>query len=71
MQLQPSHWAYESFEIAKNTTYPKLFKSVEVDQEYVDLTFNTSKKRIVLGGLRLANLVTQIYTNTTGLLSEL
>jgi hypothetical protein len=71
MQLQPEVWAYESFVVAKNTTYPALLKSVEVDQQYVDLTFNTSKKRVVLGGLRLANIVSKIYTNATGIVNEL
>lgn len=71
MQLKPEQWAYESFVIAKNTTYPSLFKSVEVDQDYVDLAFRTSRKRVALGGLRLANIVSQIYTNATEIFNEI
>lgn len=68
--IKPEEWAYESFEVSKNTTYPHMIKTTQADEQYVDLTFQTCKKRVVLGGLRLANLVISIYSNSSQMIKE-
>ena len=60
-ELDPSVWAYESFRIAQNTTYPPMFTSNEITPEYQKLTTEASRKRVALAGFRLANLVISIY----------
>lgn len=44
-----------------NTTYPFLENTNQITEEYIKLTYDTSRKRITLGGYRLANLVISIY----------
>ncbi len=63
--IDPSHWATESFEIAKNTTYPRMQATNTADEEYTQLVYETSKKRITLAGYRLANFVIDIYEQST------
>lgn len=69
-ELRAEYWALESFRVAQNTTYPEMLLTTDVDQAYVDKTFETCKKRVVLGGLRLFNLVMSIYTNSTQFSSQ-
>lgn len=54
-------WAHESFEFARNVTYPHFLTTNKVTEEYVALAYETCKKRIALAGYRLANLVIDIY----------
>jgi hypothetical protein len=67
MNLDPAHWVKESFEIAKNTTYPFTMNNNIATEEYTRLVYETSKKRITLAGYRLANFVIQIYKPTFSL----
>lgn len=60
-ELNPMVWAYESFEFARNVTYPHFLTTNKVTEEYVALAYETCKKRIALAGYRLANLVIDIY----------
>lgn len=59
----PSEWAMESFRVAVNTTYPTLLHSNSATPEYVELSYWTARKRVVLGGLRLASIIQEIFTN--------
>ena len=69
-EIKPEVWALESFRVAQNTTYPHMLTTTDADPAYVTLTFETCKKRVVLGGLRLFNLVMNIYSNSTQLSEE-
>ena len=59
--LDPSVWAMESLRFAQNTTYPFVENTNKVDEQYSQLAYETSKKRVVLAGYRIANLVIAIY----------
>jgi hypothetical protein len=50
--------------VAQNTTYPFISHTNKVDDDYVKLTYETSKKRITLAGFRLANYIKDIYKVT-------
>jgi hypothetical protein len=54
---EPAEWAYESFRVAMNTTYPHMMGSQQANKEYVDLSYWTARKRVTLGGLRLASIL--------------
>jgi hypothetical protein len=54
-------WAQESFLIAQNTTYPFIATTNKLTDDYINLTYETSKKRITLAGFRLANYIKDIY----------
>jgi hypothetical protein len=54
----------ESYRLAENTTYPLMFTSNKITNEYSDNAYTLSKKRITLAGYRLANLVIKIYEDS-------
>ena len=41
-----------------------MMKTNEAGEEYTQLAYETSKKRITLAGYRLANCISQIYNKT-------
>jgi hypothetical protein len=52
--------------VAQNTTYPFMMTNNEATEEYTNLVYETSRKRITLAGYRLASFVIDIYgTNMT------
>ena len=59
--IDPAVWAQESFRIAQNITYPHIFKTNQLDEEYTTLAYETSRKRITLAGYRLAHWIVDIY----------
>ena len=42
-----------------------MMNTNKIDQDYTDMTFDASKRRIVLAGYRIANTVISIYENNT------
>ncbi|XP_031505811.1 nuclease P1-like [Nymphaea colorata] len=60
-QLVNQYGKEESFLIAQNTTYPYVATTNKLNDEYIHLTYETSKKRITLAGFRLANYIKDIY----------
>jgi hypothetical protein len=62
--IDPYVWAQESYLIAQNTTYPYVYTTNKANDEYIKLTYETSKKRITLAGFRLANYIKDIYKKT-------
>lgn len=59
--IEPMNWAMESYRFAQNTTYPPMFTSNKISQQYSDLAYETAKNRVTLAGYRIANLVMSIY----------
>lgn len=58
----PSVWTRESFNEARsNAVYGPLFDSNVVTQDYVNKAYALCRKKVVLGGLRLANILKEIY----------
>lgn len=55
----------ESFLIAQNTTYPFMMKTNVADEQYTNLVYETSRKRITLAGYRLANVVIDIFNQNS------
>lgn len=60
-EIDPLVWMKESFLIAQNTTYPFVMKTNIANEEYTNLVYETSKKRITLAGYRIANIVMNIF----------
>ena len=57
----PSDWCYESYLDGVNYAYNGVELNQKLSQEYVDRAWQVVKKRLALGGYRLADLLTQIY----------
>jgi hypothetical protein len=68
--IDPAEWAKESFLIAQNTTYPFMMKTNKATEEYTNLVYETSRKRITLAGYRLANFVISIFSQNSSVKSE-
>ena len=64
--LDPAVWATESLLFSQNSTYPHVQKSNKFDEKYISETYEICKKRILIGGYRLANIIDHIYTNSLG-----
>lgn len=59
------NWAMESYRFSQNTTYPLMFTSNKITQQYSDQTYEAAKNRVTLAGYRIANLVISIYGKGT------
>ena len=63
--IDPAEWAKESFLIAQNTTYPFMMKGNKATEEYTNLVYETSRRRITLAGYRLANFAMSIFSSNS------
>lgn len=63
--INPMNWAMESYRFSQNTTYPHMFTSNKITQQYSDQTYEAAKNRVTLAGYRIANLVISIYGQGT------
>lgn len=64
MPLDPEVWANESMSIAKNLVYKGIHPHQELATEYVGQAIPVAKRRIVLGGMRLAHLIEEVFKNS-------
>lgn len=55
--LDPVHWADESFQLSSTFVYPKAHENQKLSDDYVKQGNEIAEKRIVLAGHRLANLI--------------
>lgn len=56
--------------IAQNTTYPFMMKGNRATEEYTNLVYETSRKRITLAGYRLANFAMSIFSSNSTIKGE-
>jgi len=55
--LNPHHWAHESFEVAEKFVYDGISEGKAVSESYVSQGKTLAEKQIVKAGYRLANLI--------------
>ena len=69
VDLNPIHWAYEGRDIARSEIYSELWNFpqkngiVLLPDDYTDRHFSTIEKRLKFAGLRLAEVLNEIYSN--------
>lgn len=63
--LNPMSWSEESHKIAENHVYKGIEEGAKVPQEYIDRTLSLAERQVVLGGHRLANLISKIFSGKT------
>jgi hypothetical protein len=54
-------WAQESFELSKSNVYTGIKENQAIPQDYIDKNQIAIQKQIVLGGLRLANVIKTVF----------
>ena len=63
----PAVWTRESFDEARSDlVYAPLFQTNVVSQDYIGKAYALCRKKVVLGGLRLANVLKEIYLSSAG-----
>jgi hypothetical protein len=60
-----SSWVNDSFELAKSGVYPGVVAGQPLTEEYLERNKNALERQIVLGGLRLAYVIENIFGNNT------
>ncbi|TNV72394.1 hypothetical protein FGO68_gene13626 [Halteria grandinella] len=59
--LDIHQWALESFEISKASVYPGIKEGEALPDEYIAKNQDIIQRQIVLGGLRLSNIIQTIF----------
>lgn len=57
-------WSQDSYKIAAANVYTGVTQSEAVPQAYIDKNLETLERQIVLGGMRLAYLITKVFGNS-------
>jgi len=58
-----TQWAYESFIMSKETVYANIKEDDNPSDDYLRISSQLLKRNIVLGGLRLAQVIIDLYGN--------
>jgi len=55
--LEPKHWAEDSYKISSTFVYNGLEQNKKISDEYKKAGLTIAEKQVVIGGTRLANLL--------------
>eukprot|EP00347_Sterkiella_histriomuscorum_P010921 403374421 len=58
-------WVNESFEVAQNAVYANIKENQAASDSYVQQNQKVIEKQIIIGGLRLATVIKQVFGNNT------